>query len=134
MINRRNRYLDKISYIQHKLAILPDKYNDELIMDAILYRIQTSIDSAMDIIAMVNKDLGFIVSDDYSNIENLIKNNIISKSLGNKLKSLNGLRNALIHRYNSVDFYIISENISQIKDILFEFCEVISNLLSKISD
>lgn len=132
VFNRKNRYLQKISYIQHKLDVLPNDCADELVIDAIFYRVQTSIEFAMDIIAMLKKDLGFIISDDYSNIENLINNNIFSKSFGNKLKSLNGLGNTLVHRYNAVDFSVISENISQIKDILFEFCEVISNLLPKI--
>ncbi|MEM4155552.1 MAG: HepT-like ribonuclease domain-containing protein [Archaeoglobaceae archaeon] len=57
----------------------------------------------MDVCAMLVKDLGKRVEDDYSNIEILHELGILDKELAEKLKTCNGLRNWLVHRYNKLD-------------------------------
>ena len=62
---RARKYRRKIDYIVEKLGNLPQNLEDTYYLEALLYRLHTSIDAIMDIIAMLNKDLGFIVRDDY---------------------------------------------------------------------
>lgn len=66
----------------------------------------------MDIIAMLCKDNGITVKDDYSNIDELERLHILDVTLLKNLRRLNGLRNALVHRYNKIE----EENIINEKD------------------
>ena len=126
------RYEEKMNYIFNKITDLPDKLQNELLIDALFYRIHTSIEAAMDIVAMLCKDFGLTVEDDYSNIDCLEKQDIISEDLAEELKRLNGLRNAIVHRYNRLDTTRIVNSVPEIKRILLEFVEVTEDLLRKI--
>jgi uncharacterized protein YutE (UPF0331/DUF86 family) len=75
----------------------------------------------MDIIAMKIKELGLVVEDDYTNIEKLIHENVIALKEGELFKEFNGIRNAVVHKYNSLEMAIITEALERIA----EFAEVI---------
>ena len=72
---RKQRYRSKIGYILEKMYVLPDTTSvvDDLVVDGIPYRVQTSIDAAIDMAAMLVKDIGIDFSEDYDNIEILCK-------------------------------------------------------------
>jgi len=74
----------------------------ELEKDGILYGVQTTIEGAIDLIAMLVKDLGRDVKDDQNNLAQLQELNIISKSLAEFFLNANGMRNILVYRYNGV--------------------------------
>ncbi len=69
--------------------------------------------------------VGISVGDDYENINHLLAKNVISRELAQNIKKLNGMRNAVIHRYGAVDVELIFENIEEIKRILYEFIEIV---------
>ena len=75
----------------------------------------------MDIIAMKIKELGLVVEADYTNIEKLIQGNVIGLKEGELLKEFNGIRNAVVHKYNNLEMAIIKEALERIA----EFAEVI---------
>ena len=129
---RLARYREKIEYIIEALEQIPEKPEKPIEISGTFYNLHTSIESAMDIIAMLIKDLGFRVEDDYSNIERLVELKIIDKDLGEKLKMCNGLRNWLVHRYNRIDTKIVLESIDDIKAILIKFIEKIEGILNEI--
>jgi len=131
-MSRIDSYRRKIDYILDKLRELPSSFDNEFMVDALLYRLHTSIEAAMDIIAMLVKDLGKNVMDDYSNIETLNGLGIIDEKLADKLKQLNGLRNIIVHRYNKVDENIIIESLEDIVGTLFKFVEIVENVLREI--
>ena len=79
----------------------------------------------MDVIAMKVKELGLVVEDDYTNIEKLIQENVIALKEGELLKEFNGIRNAVVHRYNSLEMAIIKEALERIA----EFAEVIFKIV-----
>ena len=85
---RKQRYHSKIGYILEKMYALPDTASvvDDLVVDGILYRVQTSIDAAIDMAAMLVKDIGIDVSEDYDNIEILCRNEIFDINLADDLK------------------------------------------------
>jgi len=66
---RIERYRQKIDFIAEKIGSIPKKIDGPLAVDATLYRVQAAIDAAMDLTAMLAKDKGMEVSDDYSNIK-----------------------------------------------------------------
>jgi len=125
-------YEEKMNYIFNKITDLPEKIQNEFLVDALFYRIHTSIEAVMDIIAMLCKDFGLIVEDDYSNISYLERQNIISEDLAEELKRLNSLRNVITHRYKRLDVARIVNSVPEIKRILLEFVEVTEDLLRKI--
>jgi uncharacterized protein YutE (UPF0331/DUF86 family) len=116
------RYLKKIEMLERELEYINShKITDEVTERAALYSLQTCIESGMDIIAMKVKDLGLVVEDDYTNIEKLIQGNVIALKEGELLKEFNGIRNAVVHKYNSLEMAIIKEALERIA----EFAEVI---------
>jgi uncharacterized protein YutE (UPF0331/DUF86 family) len=82
---------------------------DEVTERAALYALQICIESEMDIIAMKVKDSGLVVEDDYTNIEKLIHEKVISFEEGELLKEFNGMRNAIVHKYNKLDREMIKD-------------------------
>jgi len=132
LVDRLKAYQRKINYITEKLGELPPNIDDIFYFEALLYRLHTSIDAVMDIIAMLVRDLGMEVSDDYTNIDKLAEKHIINKELADKLKLLNGLRNAIVHKYNKFDERVVKENLSEIIDIVFSFVKVVEDVLQKI--
>ncbi len=128
---RINRYRAKIGYIIEKMDALPDDIAmlDDLGIDGILYRVQTSIEAGMDLVAMLVRDIGIEVKDDYDNIDTIEKKNIIKKELAEELKRLNGMRNAIVHKYGDLNIELILENLESIKEILHRFIEQIEGEL-----
>lgn len=129
--DRKQRYRSKIGYIIEKMYAIPDTVSvlDDLEVDGVLYRVQTSIDAAMDMSAMMVRDIGIDVSEDYDNIEILNKNEIIDIKLADDLKKLNGMLNAIIHKYGKVDTQLVLQNLENIKMILGNFIEIIEGEL-----
>lgn len=129
---RIDRYRSKIGYIIEKLYTLPEDTTalDELGIEGVLYRVHTSIEAAMDLAAMVVRDIGIDVGDDYDNIDILKEKKIIGAELAGEFKRLNGLRNAIVHKYGSVDTKLILQNLENIKEILRSFVDVIEGELA----
>jgi len=128
--DRINKYRQKFSYILEKITDLPhDLHADKYYLDAFFYRIQVSIESIMDIIAMICKDFGIVPRDDYINIESLKELNIIDENLENKLKKLNGLRNAIVHKYNKIEFDLVIQLKDEIVGTILQFIKKIEGVL-----
>ncbi|MHA1272191.1 MAG: DUF86 domain-containing protein [Promethearchaeota archaeon] len=129
---RLKRYRDKINYIFDKINLFTIKPRSELEKDGILYGIQTSIESLIDIIAMLIKDLGIPVKDDISNIDRIVKKIKINPELGEKLKKANHMRNLIVHRYNMIDENKIFNSIEDIRNLILEWLDIIEEVLENI--
>ena len=130
---RLKRYRDKTNYIVDNIDDLPKKPKNKFEKRGILYSIQTSIESMIDLIAMLIKDLGIPVKSDELNISTIVTERNLNAELGEKLKKANGMRNILVHRYNEVDEQIILESVDEIKNLLFEWLEIIEGALDEIT-
>ena len=91
-----------------------------------LYSLQICVEVTMDILAMKIKDMGLVVEDDYTNIEKLVNENFIKEDDGELLRQFNGIRNAIVHKYDKLDMGIIEEAINRIDDL--------SDVVNKILD
>lgn len=85
---------------------------------AVLYSILTAVEAVMDIVAMLVKDLGFEVGDDYSNIKKLTDEWVLNEEDADLLRRFNGLRNAIAHHYNHLDLKKVEESIESMGELL----------------
>jgi uncharacterized protein YutE (UPF0331/DUF86 family) len=87
---------------------LPDSLLDfeslGLIKDGIYKRIEFCIENVFDICAIINTDLrlGIPGSDD-DILDILVKNDVIDNKIKEKIKSMKGFRNIIVHRYAGID-------------------------------
>jgi uncharacterized protein YutE (UPF0331/DUF86 family) len=131
-MKRRDQYTRKLEFITDKITILPENMNDNIfLMDALFYRLQVSIDATMDIVAMLSKDLGITVKDDYSNIDELENLNIFPGEFLNEIRRLNGLRNVLVHRYNKIEEDLIVTEKDHFVEVLKEFIKIVEKLINE---
>lgn len=128
--DRLSQYRRKIDIIVEKLEKLPEE-PEGLLVDAVLYGVQVSIDAMIDITAMLVRDSGEEVSDDYYNIDKLVDIKLIDKEFAEKIKQLNGLRNAIVHKYNKFEENEVIDNIEEIKETIYLFLEKIENAIKR---
>ena len=129
---RIKRYRDKINHIIDYIKDLPIEPQNELEKRGIFYSLQTSIESMIDLIAMLVKDLGIPIKDDITNISEIVKLRKLNSEMGENLKRANGLRNILVHRYNEVDDQIILNSVKEIKDLLYNWLNAVEEILNEI--
>jgi len=131
-MKRTEQYRRKLEFIIEKISVLPDNLDeDKFHVDALFYRLQVSIDAAMDVIAMLCKDLGITVKDDYSNIDELEKLKIFSSILIKDLRRWNGLRNVLVHRYNKIEKDLVLKEKENVVTTLKTFVKDVEVLIDK---
>lgn len=128
---RLKRYRDKINHTTDYLEDLPLEPKNELEKRGIFYSLQTSIEAVIDLVAMLVKDLGIPVKEDFTNISEIVKIKKLKPELGEKLKKANGLRNMIVHRYNSFEEQIILNSVKEIKDLLYEWIEIMEEILNE---
>ena len=115
-----------------KINDLPrDVTSNKYYIDALFYRLQVSIDTSMDIVAMLCKDFGITVHDDYANIQELEKKNLISTKISENLCKLNGLRNVIVHKYNKIEEDLIVQEKDLIVSDLNAFLELIDVIINE---
>ena len=98
-----------------------------------MYRVQLAIETTLDVVAMLVKDKGHTVSDDYHNLEQLAEIRVISKKESEEIKKLNGLRNAIVHKYNQFEEEVILKQKEKIKKIILDFLKIVEDELKNIS-
>ena len=126
---RRKRYLEKLETFETEMEFIrKHTITDDILKRALLYALQVCIDIGIDCIAMVTKDSGLVVEDDYSNIEKLENEKILVKEEAELIRKFNGLRNAIVHKYNHIDLSLIEEGLEEIED----FYEVLVKLIEFI--
>lgn len=131
-MKRKDQYKRKLEFIIDKLSLLPENVEENIFyIDALFYRLQVSIDAAMDIVAMLCKDLGITVKDDYSNIDELEDLDLFKKELLRNLRRLNGVRNVLVHRYNKIDEEQIIKEKENFVKILKEFAKLVEKVINE---
>ena len=130
-MKRKEQYKRKLEFILEKITNLPENYEEnEYYIDSLFYRIQISIDAVMDIIAMLCKDLGITVKDDYTNIDELEKLNLFPSEMLKVLRKFNGLRNVLVHKYNKIEEELVFQEKENVVKILLSFLEIVEVIIN----
>jgi len=119
--------LRKISLIRHNLSRLKNKENISLeslkndfdIQDIVLHNLQLAIQGCIDIGSHVISDEGWGVAGSLNEIFYILQNKgVIKTEMSEKMISMVGFRNILVHEYETINFDIVC-NILQhhLKDI-----------------
>ncbi|HOM95651.1 MAG: DUF86 domain-containing protein [Candidatus Methanofastidiosa archaeon] len=128
---RKEIILSKISKIEESIPLIEENIPEDfeefenlgLLKDGIYKRIQYMIENILDICAIINSDLQFIPPGEEDDIiNNLVKKEILSQSMGNKIKEFKEFRDIIVHRYGKIDdklsFELIHENLSDFNKII----------------
>ncbi len=138
-IERAKRYRDKLNLILERIADIEDWTSieisdfayDKKTRLAVYKAFQELAEAAFDIVAMACRDSRIISKDDYANVEALYHKNIIEESIKNALVESNGLRNRLVHRYNTLDDTTAFESIQNLLPYFKNFTEMMDKWLKK---
>ncbi len=131
-MNRKDQYKRKLEFIIDKITNLPEKIDENyFFLDALFYRLQISIDATMDVVAMLCKDLGITVKDDYSNLDALDELSIFSPNLIKNLHQWNGLRNVLAHKYNKIEEDLVLQNKNEVVNTLMTFAKKVEVIINE---
>ena len=115
---RRERYMEKLEVFEEELNFIEShRICDDVTERALLHSLQVCVEVSMDVVAMLMRDMGLVVEDDYTNIEKLTKEMVMDKEEGETLKDYNGLRNAIVHRYNHLDMKYVEEGLVGIDEL-----------------
>lgn len=124
---RRKRYFEKLEAFENEMRFLKNReMTDDVTRRAILYALQVCVDVATDVVAMVTRDLGLVVEDDYTNIEKLETEGVLRKGEVELIRSFNGLRNAIVHKYNHLDLAAVQKGLQKTGELY----EVLVKLVS----
>ena len=130
----------KIKEIEESIRLvgehLPDTFEEfssmGLIKDGIYKRTEFAIEDVFDICAIINTDFELgIPGDDEEIVENLVKNEILSEEMKEKLSLMKGFRNIVVHKYGKIDdklaFEILKEDIRDFYDFIGKIEEILEN-------
>jgi len=128
----------KIKEIEESLKLVEDNMPESfekfsnlgLVKDGMYKRLEFCIENVFNICAIVNTDLELGIPESDENIvENLMKNKVINKDLGENLKSMKGFRNILVHRYGKINdemaYNIMIDHLSDFSDFIKEILHFI---------
>jgi len=128
----------KIMEIKESLELIRENLPDSLeefaslglIKDGMYKRIEFSIENAFDICAIINTDLRLgIPRSDGDILEIMVRKNIIDNKMKEKLKSMKGFRNIIVHRYGGIDDELSYEFFVERLSDLDEFMEKIETFI-----
>lgn len=130
---RKRRYFEKLEVFEGELGFI--KANSSAVQDdvtrrALLYSLEVCVDVVMDVVAMATRDLGLTVEDDYTNIEKLENEQVLIEREGELLRRFNGLRNAIVHRYNRLDLNAIQRGLQRMEE-LYEVLEKLVGVVER---
>jgi uncharacterized protein YutE (UPF0331/DUF86 family) len=137
---RIKRYDEKLEFLTQLIENLDKWTNDideaefnnsiNLIRQyGIYHAFQLAIETVLDLIAMMVKDSKHLTKDNYTNIELLENESLISHTLSKDLRESVGLRNRIVHDYNGLDSSIAYKSLIKLKISIKDFKEEISKWL-----
>lgn len=133
MMDRPDAYRRKLGTIVESLEELPDDPHDlsRLEREGVQHLVQVATDAAMDVTAMLVKDHGQRVRDDYHNLQEAEELGVVEPDLADRLRTLNGLRNAIVHRYDRFEEDEVLGGLDRIAEDLTRFVHVVDDLLEE---
>ena len=109
--------MEKLEVFEEELNFIEShRICDDVTERALLHSLQL-VEMSMDVVAMLMRDMGLVVEDDYTNIEKLTKEMVIDKEECGTLKDYNGLKNAIVHRYNHLDMTYVEEGLAGVDEL-----------------
>ena len=138
MVKEKERILGKIDEVEGYLRkieeYLPSDFKgyekDEMRQRALERLLHISIESIIDMAALVVKDLRLgVPSDEEDLFDKLRDNGTIDKGLAERMKEMKRFRNFLVHRYSHIDSLRIFKFLNEDVEDLKEFSDSIRNYI-----
>lgn len=131
-IHQKAEYiLKKLKYLKNNRIDNVERFkSDETLQMAILYALQVCTEAIVDIVVLIGtKVYGKEYEGDYEMFETLFEGGVIEEDVFEKLRKMNGLRNAIVHAYDSLIVEEIYDNYNEIlKDISYVTDKLVSTL------
>ena len=131
-IHQKAEYiLKKLKYLKNNRIDNVERFkSDETLQMAIFYALQVCIEAIVDIVVLIGtKVYGKDYEGDYEMFETLFEGGVIEDDVFEKLRKMNGLRNAIVHAYDSLIVEEIYDNYNEIlKDISYVTDKLVSTL------
>ncbi len=130
-MERKKRYQEKKELAEKRIIEIEEWISspDEKSKLASYKAFQEIVEAISDMAAMLIKDRGKLVEDDYKNIEKLIEIKILEDKEAKILEDANGLRNRIIHKYNKTDDIIAKESIQNLLPYLKKILKKLENAI-----
>lgn len=136
---RIDRYYDKIHTIDERLILLEewleelsDEPSEKIIKTqyAIFKVFQEMVEGLMDLITMALRDQNIPPHDDYSNIDRIT---FLSKDDKEVIREMNGLRNRVVHKYDSTDIPLALERVAYLAPFFSRYTELLTTWIKENS-
>lgn len=117
---------------------IPQNFDDftrlGLVKDGIYKRAEFAVENVFDVCAVLNADLDLGIPEGDENIvDNLVEHGVLEEQWKEKLSTMKGFRNIVVHRYGKIDdriaFRILNENLGD----FYRFVEKIEAFLEDYS-
>lgn len=126
---RKRRYLqktaeleDRVDFLEANLGTKENFLANRVLRKAMYKEYQEAVEILSDLAAMMVKDSKKLVEDDYTNLERACT--ILRKEhIEEQMKKANGLRNVLIHEYNSIIDELAYDSMVELLPLISEFNE-----------
>ena len=112
-IYRKAEYIvKKLKYLKNSRPEDVERFeSDETMQMAIFYALQVCIEAIVDIVILIGtKEYEKEYEGDYEMFETLLEEGIIEEDVFENLRKMNGLRNAIVHAYDSLMVEEIYDN------------------------
>lgn len=133
---RERRFYQKLEMLEDRLTFIEENFPeiDELMENRVLRKalykeFQELTEALGDLSAMMTKEEGILVKDDYTNLEGL--KSLLEPDVIKNLKKANGLRNVLVHEYNGIDDLLALDSIHEILPSFLVFSSMVREWLKK---
>lgn len=139
---RKNLIKTKLKEIDESLRLIEENLPNRakkfaelgLVKDGIYKRVEFCIQNALDVCSVMNSDLELgIPSSEEDIVKNLVKNKILGRAMGERLKRMKGFRNILVHRYGQIDDETAFECIKEGLKDFHRFAREVEEILPKLS-
>lgn len=124
---------ESIRSVEENLPDTLEEFTDlGLVKDGIYKRVEFAIENVFDICTIINTDLELGIPYDTEDIiDNLVKNDILSNEMKEKLKRMRGFRNMIVHRYGRIDDEIGFEVLKKNLQDFYSFIQSIEKFLNE---
>ena len=127
-MSRNEQYRKKFELIDEKITHLPNNSSEKVFpVDTLSNRLLVSIDTIIELIAMLCEDHDIVVKDVYSNLDELVKKGLLTSEMAKDIRQLNATR-YLTHHYDKIGEEVIINE----KENIFPFLKDIVKKLESI--
>ena len=128
-MNRNEQYRKKLDLIVEKITHLPTNSSEKVFpVDTLSNRLLVSIDTIIELIAMLCEDHDIVVKDVYSNLDELVKRGLLPSEMAKEIRQLNATR-YLTSQFGKTGEDVITNEKENIFSFLKDFVKKLESII-----